>query len=119
MSLRRWHARTARRAPAWPWTRWCRMTPGEWLLGEGPIALNAGRRTVELDVENTSDHTIFVSSHFPFFEVTAASSLIGRQRGACIWTSRLVTPCVGGPEKCSGYAWWPTEVGVSSVASAI
>jgi urease beta subunit len=24
---------------------------------------------VELEVENTSDHTIFVSSHFPFFEV--------------------------------------------------
>jgi len=45
------------------------MKPGEWLLGEGPIALNAGRRTVELDVENTSDHTMFVSSHFPFFEV--------------------------------------------------
>ena len=45
------------------------MKPGEWLLGEGLIALNAGRRTVELDVENTSDHTIFVSSHFPLFEV--------------------------------------------------
>ena len=45
------------------------MKPGEWLLGEGPIVLNAGRRTVELDIENTSDHTIFVSSHFPFFEV--------------------------------------------------
>src|SRR2546430_11699648 len=45
------------------------MKPGEWLLGEGPIALNARRRTVELDVENTSDHTIFVRSHFPFFEV--------------------------------------------------
>jgi urease subunit gamma/beta len=45
------------------------MKPGERLLSEGPIALHAGRRTVELDVENTSDHTIFVSSHFPFFEV--------------------------------------------------
>jgi len=45
------------------------MRPGEWLLDEGPIALNVGRRTVELDVENTSDHTIFVSSHYPFFEV--------------------------------------------------
>jgi urease subunit gamma/beta len=45
------------------------MKPGEWLLGEGAIVLNAGRRTVELEVENTSDHTIFVSSHFPFFEV--------------------------------------------------
>ena len=44
------------------------MTPGEILFGEGPIALNAGRRTDEIDVVNTSDHTIFVSSHFPFFE---------------------------------------------------
>jgi urease subunit gamma/beta len=45
------------------------MQPGEWLFAAGPIVLNAGRRTVDLEVENTSDHTIFVSSHFPFFEV--------------------------------------------------
>jgi urease subunit gamma/beta len=45
------------------------MKPGEVLLGDGPIVLNAGRDTVEIDVENTSDHVIFVSSHFPFFEV--------------------------------------------------
>jgi len=45
------------------------MRPGEVLLGDGPIVLNAGRPTVEMDVENTSDHVIFVSSHFPFFEV--------------------------------------------------
>ena len=45
------------------------MKPGEILLGDGPIVLNAGRPTVEIEVENTSDHVIFVSSHFPFFEV--------------------------------------------------
>jgi urease beta subunit len=45
------------------------MKPGECLFGAGAIVLNAGRRTVELTVENTSDHTIFVSSHYPFFEV--------------------------------------------------
>jgi urease subunit gamma/beta len=45
------------------------MKPGECLFGDGPIVLNAGRRTVDIEVENTSDHTIFVSSHFPFFEV--------------------------------------------------
>ena len=45
------------------------MTPGEILLAADPIVLNAGRRTAEVDVENTSDHTIFVSSHYPFFEV--------------------------------------------------
>ena len=45
------------------------MRPGEVLFGDGPIVINAGRRTAEVDVENASDHTIFVSSHFPFFEV--------------------------------------------------
>jgi urease subunit gamma/beta len=45
------------------------MRPGETLFGDGPIILNAGRPTIEIRVENTSDHTIFVSSHFPFFEV--------------------------------------------------
>jgi urease subunit gamma/beta len=45
------------------------MKPGETLLGAGAIVLNAGRPTAEIDVENTSDHVIFVSSHYPFFEV--------------------------------------------------
>ena len=45
------------------------MEPGEILFGDGPISINVGRRTAEVDVLNRSDHTIFVSSHFPFFEV--------------------------------------------------
>ena len=45
------------------------MKPGEVLFGEGPIRLNEGRRTAELEVENCSSHTVFVSSHYPFFEV--------------------------------------------------
>jgi urease beta subunit len=45
------------------------MRPGEILFGDGPIVINADRRTAEVDVENASDHTVFVSSHFPFFEV--------------------------------------------------
>ena len=45
------------------------MKPGEILFAEGPITLNAGRSTAEVTVTNTSDHTIFISSHFPFFEV--------------------------------------------------
>jgi urease subunit gamma/beta len=52
-----------------PGERGDRRVPGELLLAQDPIVLNAGRSTVEVDVENTSDHTIFVSSHFPFFEV--------------------------------------------------
>ncbi|HXJ81121.1 MAG TPA: urease subunit beta [Candidatus Methylomirabilis sp.] len=45
------------------------MKPGEVLFGAGPIVLNQGRRVALIEVKNESDHTIFVSSHFPFFEV--------------------------------------------------
>ena len=45
------------------------MNPGELLPGEGTIAFNVGRPTIEIEVENRSTHTVFISSHFPFFEV--------------------------------------------------
>jgi len=45
------------------------VRPGEVLFADGPLALNAGRPTALVEVENTSAHTVFVSSHFPFFEV--------------------------------------------------
>ena len=48
------------------------MIPGEYLLGEGDIVANAGRRTVELTVANTADRPIQVGSHFHFFEVNRA-----------------------------------------------
>jgi urease beta subunit len=41
-------------------------------LQAGEIEINAGRRTVELTVENTGDRPIQVGSHFHFFEVNAA-----------------------------------------------
>jgi urease subunit beta len=41
-------------------------------LGAGDIEINAGRRTVELTVENTGDRPIQVGSHFHFFEVNRA-----------------------------------------------
>ena len=44
------------------------MKPGEIILGDGPIVLNEGRPTVEIEVENTSDHTVWIGSHYPFFE---------------------------------------------------
>jgi urease beta subunit len=33
------------------------------------VVLNQQRRVVEVEVENASKHTIFISSHYPFFEV--------------------------------------------------
>jgi urease beta subunit len=48
------------------------MIPGEYLLGEGDIEVNAGRRTVQLTVANTGDRPIQVGSHFHFFEANRA-----------------------------------------------
>lgn len=46
--------------------------PGEWLLAEEPVEINAGRRTVQLTVRNTGDRPVQVGSHFHFFEVNSA-----------------------------------------------
>jgi urease beta subunit len=48
------------------------MIPGEYLLGDGDIVANEGRRTVELTVANTGDRPIQVGSHFHFFEANRA-----------------------------------------------
>jgi urease subunit beta len=48
------------------------MTPGEIILGEGDITLNADRRTVTLLVRNTADRPIQVGSHYHFAETNAA-----------------------------------------------
>src|SRR5881409_2603338 len=45
------------------------MIPGEYVLGDGDIVANSGRRTVELTVANTGDRPVQVGSHFHFFEV--------------------------------------------------
>jgi urease subunit beta/urease subunit gamma/beta len=48
------------------------VVPGEWLLCDEPIELNAGRRTLRLSVRNTGDRPIQIGSHFHFFEVNRA-----------------------------------------------
>jgi len=48
------------------------VIPGEYLLGDGDIVANEGRRTVELTVANTADRPIQVGSHFHFFEANRA-----------------------------------------------
>ncbi len=48
------------------------MIPGEYLLGEGDIEANVGRRTVQVTVANTGDRPVQVGSHFHFFEANRA-----------------------------------------------
>ena len=45
------------------------MKPGELFPGTRDIQCNQGRGTVAVLVENTSDHIVYVASHYHFFEV--------------------------------------------------
>jgi urease beta subunit len=48
------------------------MIPGEYVLQEGEITLNADREAIELEVANTGDRPIQVGSHYHFFETNIA-----------------------------------------------
>jgi urease subunit beta len=48
------------------------MIPGELFIKDGEIELNAGRKTVTLNVANTGDRPIQVGSHYHFFETNDA-----------------------------------------------
>jgi urease beta subunit len=45
------------------------MIPGEYVLAEGDIDINAGRATARVEVTNRGDRPIQVGSHCHFFEV--------------------------------------------------
>ena len=48
------------------------MVPGELLVDDGELALNPGRPTLTLVVENTGDRPIQVGSHYHFAETNPA-----------------------------------------------
>lgn len=48
------------------------MRPGEYLLSQDDIVLNAGRATVRLVVHHTGDRPVQVGSHYHFYEVNPA-----------------------------------------------
>jgi urease subunit beta len=48
------------------------LIPGEILVDEGDIELNAGRRTIVVSVANTGDRPIQIGSHYHFAETNAA-----------------------------------------------
>jgi urease subunit beta len=49
-----------------------RMIPGELLIDAGEHALNTGRRTLSMVVQNTADRPIQVGSHYHFAETNGA-----------------------------------------------
>jgi urease subunit beta len=48
------------------------MIPGEYLIQDGEITLNANRKAITLTVANTGDRPIQVGSHYHFFETNTA-----------------------------------------------
>ena len=48
------------------------MVPGEYILKDEPIVLNAGRPTIKLVVANSADRPVQVGSHYHFYEVNPA-----------------------------------------------
>ena len=48
------------------------MNPGEYLIDDGDLTLNAGRPMVRMMISNTGDRPIQVGSHFHFYETNSA-----------------------------------------------
>jgi urease subunit beta len=48
------------------------MIPGEYVVQDGELELNAGRATISVQVANTGDRPIQVGSHYHFYETNPA-----------------------------------------------
>ena len=48
------------------------MIPGEMIVAEGEIELNAGKTPISIEVANSGDRPIQVGSHYHFFETNSA-----------------------------------------------
>jgi len=48
------------------------MIPGEMLIDDGDIEINAGRDTIKVRVANSGDRPVQVGSHYHFYETNAA-----------------------------------------------
>jgi urease subunit beta len=64
------------------------MIPGEIVVGDGPVVINAGRPVLTLVVANTGDRPIQVGSHYHFAEANPALAF---DRTAA-WGHRLAVP---------------------------
>jgi urease subunit beta len=64
------------------------VIPGEVVLGEGPVVINANRPVVTMRVVNTGDRPVQVGSHYHFAEANPALSF---DRKAA-WGHRLAVP---------------------------
>jgi urease subunit beta len=64
------------------------VVPGEVVLGDGPVVINAGRPVTTMTVVNTGDRPVQVGSHYHFAESNPALAF---DRSAA-WGRRLAVP---------------------------
>ena len=76
------------------------MKPGEVIQAGEPVQCNLGRSTITITVKNTSEHRVYVTSHYHFME---ANKRLRFDRGAA-YGRRLDIPAG------SGVRWMPGEV---------
>jgi urease subunit beta len=50
------------------------MIPGEYIVQDGELELNAGRQTISVQVANTGDRPVQIGSHYHFYETNPALS---------------------------------------------
>ncbi len=48
------------------------MIPGEYIVQDGELELNAGRKAISVEVANTGDRPVQVGSHYHFYETNPA-----------------------------------------------
>jgi len=48
------------------------MIPGEYVIEDGELTLNAGRKTLKIKVANSGDRPVQVGSHYHFYETNRA-----------------------------------------------
>lgn len=96
------------------------MQPGEYFFGDEPIEINAGRRTVVLEVRNTGDRAVQVGSHYHFFEVNKVldfdrAAAMGMHLNVIAGTTARFEP--GGTREVElvEFAGWQRAVGFSGL----
>lgn len=81
------------------------MIPGEYRIQSGNIALNVGRETRSVIVENHGDRPIQVGSHYHFYEVNPALNSIAKPPEATDSTSLPALPCASSPARSGKWRW--------------
>ena len=70
------------------------MLIGQVFPQEREIELNAGKKTIQIEVTNAGDRPVQVGSHFHFFETNKMLSLTEQQLSAIVWTFHPATQYV-------------------------